>query len=236
MRYEKGRKDATHDRILEVAARKLRQHGIAGIGLAGVVSEAGLTNGAFYAHFSSKNELVEKCLERATDKQWQQFETEIAAGRLLNIVRAYLSEQHRDHPEDGCASAALLPEISRQNPDTRHVYTESVKRLLNALEKQLTDMPKGLKAREIAIGTLGLLIGTLQLARAVDDPSLSKDILTSGIHVASALIQLDEEEEIGGFGQLSKSARKFRHGVCLRCSPTGMKSIPRNGPQSSNRS
>lgn len=189
MRFEKGRKDTTHDHILEVAARKLRQDGIAGSGLAGIMSAAGLTNGAFYGHFSSKSELVEKSIERATDEQWQQFEKEIASGRLLNIVRAYLSEQHRDHPESGCASATLLPEISRQEPDTRHVYTESVKRLLNALEKQLADMPKGPKAREIAIATLGLLIGTLQVARAVDDPSLSKEILTAGIHVAGALIR-----------------------------------------------
>ena len=189
MRFEKGRKDTTHDRILEVAARKLRQDGIAGSGLAGIMSEAGLTNGAFYSHFSSKSEMVEKSIERATDEQWQQFEKEIASGRLLNIVRAYLSEQHRDHPESGCASAALLPEISRQEPDTRHVYTESVKRLLNALEKELGDMPRGPKACEIAIATLGLLIGTLQLARAVDDPSLSNNILTAGIHVAAALIQ-----------------------------------------------
>jgi AcrR family transcriptional regulator len=62
------------------------------------MSEAGLTNGAFYAHFSSKCEMVEKSLERATDEQWQQFEKEIASGRVLNIVHAYLSEQHRDQP------------------------------------------------------------------------------------------------------------------------------------------
>jgi len=193
MRYEKGRKDSTRDRILEVASRKLRQDGIAGSGLAGIMSAAGLTNGAFYAHFSSKSELVEKSLERATDEQWQQFEKDISSGHLFNIVRAYLSEQHRDHSESGCASAALLPEISRQEPDTRHVYTESVKRLLNAIEKQLADMPKGPKAREIAIGTLGLLIGTLQIARAVDDPALSKDILAAGTHVAGILIQPPRE-------------------------------------------
>ncbi len=189
MRYEKGRKDATHDHILDVAARRFRKDGIAASGLAGIMSEAGLTNGAFYAHFSSKNEMVEKSLKRATDEQWQQFEKEIAAGRLLNLVRAYLSEQHRDHADCGCPSAALLPEISRQEPVTRHVYTESVKRLLKAVEKQLPDMPKGPKARQIAIGTMGLLIGTLQMARAVDDPSLSEDILAAGTQVATALIQ-----------------------------------------------
>jgi len=189
MRYEKGHKDTTHDHILEVAARRFRKDGIAASGLAGIMSEAGLTNGAFYAHFSSKSEMVEKCIERATDDQWQQFEKEIAAGRLLNLVRAYLSEQHRDHSDSGCPSAALLPEISRQEPATRHVYTESLKRLLNAVEKQLPDMPKGPKARQIAIGTVALLIGSLQMARAVDDPFLSKDILAAGTQVATTLIQ-----------------------------------------------
>lgn len=189
MRYEKGRKDATHGRILEVAARRLRRDGIAGSGLAGIMGEAGLTNGAFYAHFSSKSDMVAKCIERTSDAQWQQFEKEIASGRLLDIIRAYLSEQHRDHPESGCPSAALLPEISRQEPATRQVYTSSVKRLLNALEKELPDLATGPKQREIAIGLLGLLIGTLQLARAVSDPSLSAEILAAGTHVAGALIQ-----------------------------------------------
>lgn len=189
MRYDKGHKATTHDQILDVAARRFRKDGIAASGLAGVMSEAGLTNGAFYAHFSSKSEMVEKCLERATDEQWNQFEKGIVSGHLLDIIRAYLSEQHRDHPDSGCPSAALLPEISRQEPATRHVYTESLKRLLNSVEKQLPDMPRGPKARQIALGTVGLLIGTLQMARAVDDPSLSEDILAAGIQVATALIQ-----------------------------------------------
>src|ERR1700720_2269825 len=151
--------------------------------------------GLFYAHFPSKNEMVEKCIERATDEQWQQFEKEIEAGRLLNLVRAYLSEEHRDHPDSGCSSAALPPEISRQEPATQHVYTESVKRLLDAVEPQLSNMPKGPKAREIAIGTMGILIGILQLARAVNDPSLSEEILAAGTHVAGALIQSGQRED-----------------------------------------
>jgi AcrR family transcriptional regulator len=187
MRYEKGHKDTTHSHLLEVAARRFRKHGIAASGLAGIMSEAGLTNGAFYAHFSSKREMVEKCIERATDDQWQQFEKEIASGRLLDLIRAYLSEEHRDHPASGCPSAALLPEISRQEPATRHVYTESVKRLLKIVEPQLWNMPRGPKAREIAIATMGLLIGTLQMARAVDDPSFSKEVLAAGVRVAIML-------------------------------------------------
>lgn len=189
MRYEKGHKAATHDHLLEVATRRFRKDGIAASGLAGIMSEAGLTNGAFYTHFSSKSEMVERCIEQATDDQWKQFEKEIASGRLLDLIHAYLSEEHRDHPDSGCPSAALLPEISRQEPSTRHVYTESVKRILDAVEPQLSSIPKGPKARQIAIATMGLLIGTLQLARAVDAPSLSEDILAAGTHVATTLIQ-----------------------------------------------
>lgn len=189
MRYEKGHKDATHNRLLDVAAHRFRQDGIAGTGLAGIMSDAGLTNGAFYAHFSSKSEMVEKSLERATDEQWQQLKQQIDAGRLLEIVHAYLSKEHRDHPDCGCPSAALLPEIARQEPPTRHVYTGSVKRLLHAVEQQLSDTPNEPRAREIAIATMGLLIGTLQLARAVDDPSFSEEILAAGTQVAATLIQ-----------------------------------------------
>lgn len=189
MRYEKGHKDATRDRILDVAARRFRQQGIAASGVAGIMSDAGLTNGAFFAHFASKSDLIAKSLERTTDEQWQQFEKAIEAGRLMEIVRNYLSEGHRDHADAGCPSAALLPEISRQDGATRRSYTASVKRLLNAVEKQLPNIPKGPKGREVAIGLFSLLIGTIQLSRAVDDPSLSKAILTAGARVATMLIE-----------------------------------------------
>ena len=196
MRYEKGHKGATYDRILDVATRRFRRDGIAASGVAGIMSEAGLTNGAFYAHFSSKSDMIKTSLERAVDEQWQQFENEIAAGHLLNIIRAYLSEEHRDHADSGCPAAALLPEISRQDPATRHVYTESVKRLIEAVESQLNDLPDGPTSREIAIGTLGLLIGTLQMARAVNDSSLSRDILAAGTEVALTLIQSGQRPKV----------------------------------------
>jgi hypothetical protein len=83
----------------------------------------------------------------------------LAAGRLMDVVRAYLSKAPRDHPDTGCPSAALLPEKSRQEPAAPRVYTQSVERLLNALEKALADMPKAPKAWEIAIGSFGLVIG-----------------------------------------------------------------------------
>jgi len=88
------------------------------------MSDAGLTNGAFYAHFSSKNELVEKSLERATDEQWHQFEKEIASGELLKVVRAYLSEQHRDHP----GPDARQPRFSLKSPASIRIRDASTPR------------------------------------------------------------------------------------------------------------
>ena len=144
-------------------------------------------NRAFHAHFFQERD--------GRDEPRKGHRRAMAAvqegnrfGTLARHHPPYLSGQCRDHPDSGCPSA-LLPEISRQEPVTRHVCSESVKRLLNAVEKQLPDMPKRPKAREIAFVTLGPLIGTLQIAPAVDDPSLSEDILAAGTHVASTLIQ-----------------------------------------------
>jgi TetR/AcrR family transcriptional regulator, transcriptional repressor for nem operon len=189
MRYEKGHKDTTHDRILQVAARRFREDGITGAGVAGIMSDAGLTKGGFYAHFDSKNEMIEKSLKQAIDGQWEQFEKEIASGNLLNIVRVYLSKEHRDDPGGGCPSAALLPEISRQDEATRRAYTESLERLLHALAGKLRETAKGPTPREAAIACVGLLVGILQLARAVNDASLSEELLSAGTQVATTLIQ-----------------------------------------------
>src|SRR3954462_519476 len=109
MRYEKGHKDASRRRILEVAAERFRAEGIAASGLAGIMSEAGLTNGAFYPHFQSKAELVRESLMAALEQQSGQIHDILATRGLEAVLAAYLSPQHRDHPEKGCVSAALLP-------------------------------------------------------------------------------------------------------------------------------
>src|SRR5215216_4429984 len=113
MRYEKGRKDASRRRIMEVAAERFRSEGIAASGLAGIMSEAGLTNGAFYPHFQSKAELVRECVAAALEDQSAQMDELLTAGGPEMAIDAYLSAAHRDNPDKGCASAALLPELAR---------------------------------------------------------------------------------------------------------------------------
>ena len=100
MRYEKGRKEASRRRIIEVASDRFRSDGIAATGLAGIMSDAGLTNGAFYPHFQSKAELVRDSVAAALDAQSQQIQELLASGGPEMAIQAYLSAEHRDNPNE----------------------------------------------------------------------------------------------------------------------------------------
>src|SRR5918996_5849317 len=127
MRYGKDHKQATRQRILEAAGRRFKEDGIDGAGVAAVMSDAGLTNGAFYAHFASKEDLVANVLADQLQAQRQSFEAQSPdRSGLEAFIRAYLSPQHRDECADGCPSAALLDEIARRPAATRQVFTDEL--------------------------------------------------------------------------------------------------------------
>ena len=193
MRYEKGRKDASRSRIMEVAAERFRCDGIAASGLASVMSDAGLTNGAFYPHFQSKAALVRESVAAALEDQSGQIREALTSGGLTMAIDAYLSAVHRDNPGKGCASAALLPEIAREPSETRQLYTERLQTLMHQVSAYLprqTRDPEG-----VALGVFATLIGALQLARAVEGTELSDRILAAGADAARALIQPRQDEE-----------------------------------------
>jgi TetR/AcrR family transcriptional regulator, transcriptional repressor for nem operon len=193
MRYEKGRKDASRSRIIEVAADHFRRDGIAASGLASIMKDAGLTNGAFYPHFGSKAELVRECVADALDEQTSWLQEALAAGGPEAAIEAYLSTAHRDNPSKGCASAALLPELSRQQAETRNLYTE---RFLTQVHQISAALPPQTKDREgVALGILATLIGALQLARAVERTALSDRILAAGADAARALIRARQKQK-----------------------------------------
>ena len=192
MRYEKGRKDASRRRIMEVAAERFRSEGIAASGLAGIMSDAGLTNGAFYPHFQSKAELVRESLASALDDQSQRLQDAFAAGGLEAVLAAYLSAEHRDIPGNGCVSAALLPELARQPPETRSLFASRVlamaQQMASSLPPQTPD-PEG-----VALALYATLIGTLQLARATQGTAVSDRILAAGADAARALVQSSHDK------------------------------------------
>jgi AcrR family transcriptional regulator len=192
MRYEKGRKDTTRQRIIEVASERFRNDGIAASGLAGIMSEAGLTNGAFYPHFSSKADLVRESVAAAMDKQAELMREIVAHGGIEAAVSEYLSPGHRDHPGTGCTLAALLPELARQPAEARSVYAER----LGAMVRQLASaLPQNIDDRiSAAIGLYATLIGTLQLARAVEGTELADRILAAGTDAARALADVRRAE------------------------------------------
>jgi AcrR family transcriptional regulator len=185
MRYEKGRKDASRRQIVKVAGERFRCDGIAASGLASVMSDAGLTNGAFYAHFDSKSELVRETVAAALEGLSKQVEDDIAAGGLAAAVGTYLSPEHRDDPAHGCSFAALLPELARQPVEARRVYTARFLALVGQLASALP--PQTPKPENTAMAMLATLIGTLQFAPTVNEPELSAQILRSGADAALRL-------------------------------------------------
>src|SRR6187549_1642900 len=122
MRYTPEHNDATRERILEAASRLFRQHGIAAVGLAKIMAEAGLTVGTFYTHFKSKEALLREALLRSLDARHEALEQVFHAADLETVLRAYLSPEHRDSPGSGCPIAALASEVARHPRATRQTF------------------------------------------------------------------------------------------------------------------
>ena len=188
MRYEKGHKDATRAHIIDVASRQFRGHGVAAVGLAGIMSDAGLTNGAFYNHFESKEDLVHAVIAKGLDRREERLRAVAAdnAG-LETMIRDYLTPRHRDRAEDGCPTAALVAEIARHSKPTRDAFTAKVQTFIELIATQI-HKGSATERRRNAVAIYGMMVGTLQLARAVNDKSLSDEILQGGVSAALALV------------------------------------------------
>jgi TetR/AcrR family transcriptional repressor of nem operon len=181
MRYSKDHKQATRQRIIEAAGRRFKEDGIDGAGVATVMSDAGLTNGAFYAHFKSKEDLLANVLADQLRSQRASFDAEPSDREgLETFIRAYLSAEHRDDPGAGCPSAALLDEIVRRPARTKKVFTGELTQLMDDIAARLdpTDLEA---ARTNALTLFALMVGTLQLARALTDRGQSDRLLARGV-------------------------------------------------------
>src|ERR1700761_8819608 len=187
MRYEKGHKAKTRTHIIEVASRRFRRDGASASGLAGIMAEAGLTNGAFYAHFESKEALLQEAVANTLAQKHVEFEHDNHPGcGIERVIRHYLNKDHLGNSEDGCPSAALLPEIGRQPERTRKAYEDGLLPYISALADHLPD-PGSDATNRRAIAIFSLRAGTLQIARAVADTSLAENILEGGVQAALIL-------------------------------------------------
>jgi TetR/AcrR family transcriptional regulator, transcriptional repressor for nem operon len=193
VRYGKEHKQATRRRIIQTAGRRFKRDGIDGSGIATLMADAGLTNGAFYAHFASKQELVATAVADQLRNQRESLGT-LAPGRagVEQYVREYLSVQHRDNPDDGCPSAALLDEIGRCPDAVKRAYTDGLLAMVDDIAARLAPQdPPSARAKTLSV--FALLVGTLQLSRALADRQLADQVLEQGIH--NALTLLDAEQQ-----------------------------------------
>jgi TetR/AcrR family transcriptional regulator, transcriptional repressor for nem operon len=181
-------KEVTHDRIVDAAARAIRRSGYNGTGVADIMKDAGLTHGGFYAHFPSRQAMLAEAADRAGSESVAMMER-IAAKlpqqqALPAMLQAYLSKEHLEGIETGCAAAALGSEMPRQTPEVRRAATRRIKEMIDLVARHSPDWGQP-SAHERALVTVATMVGALMLARAVDEPKLSDGLRESALrHLA----------------------------------------------------
>jgi len=176
MRYPAAETAEKHTRALESAARLFRERGFSGASISEIMMATGLTHGSFYNHFESKEELLAEAFANASKKAVAEVDTvERTLEGKRGLYREYLSTTHRDNVGDGCIMAALATDF-RDQPKARAVVTSHIKMLVEKFAERFPWSPRR-NARKQAIRALASMVGGLILARAVEDPSLSNEIL-----------------------------------------------------------
>lgn len=176
-----SRKRISYERILDVAARAIRRDGYAGVGVADVMNEAGLTHGGFYAHFKSREAMLAKALEHAGEVSKEILSQRMAArcargnSPFRALVELYLSEKHLVSAETGCPVAALGSEMPRQSSELREESCRRVRALLNMVKQVLP--PEA--TPENAMVVTSTMVGALQLARTLGDNAQGKALLAA---------------------------------------------------------
>ncbi len=183
MRYPRDHKEKSRHKIITVAAKEYRRRGIAGFGVDDAMKGAGLTKGAFYAHFSSKEELVREALHEAmTSSPVLQDGTKNQ--NLKQLVDHYLEIEHRDHPEKGCPIPSLIEEVARHPKRTREGFVSGAKEILSLIEAHLPKSKTPLARQKAALAIFSTMLGALQLARVTPDRDLSRKVLEAAREAA----------------------------------------------------
>ena len=171
MKVSREQMAQNRSRIICEAGRLFREKGFDAVSVVEVMKAAGLTHGGFYGHFRSKDDLIARVIGNSVDNN----EVAIDAGSWIDT---YLSPPHRDHPELGCPTAALAGLMRQQAPEAR----ASMAKVLAAQIDRFAEIMPGDNATErrlAAIGSWSAMVGALILARSVDDPALSGEILAT---------------------------------------------------------
>jgi TetR/AcrR family transcriptional repressor of nem operon len=187
MGYSQAQKAESRQRVLENASWQIREHGIEALGVADCMRSAGLTHGAFYGHFSSRDALILEALELAVSQSEKRMALAAsnAAKRgetpLQAIAESFLSDRHVKNPGKGCALCALAGEARHANPDIRDRLTDDVRKLAERIAQAAPA-----DSEDASLGILATIVGAVTLARAVDDDKLAKSILSASLGLVMA--------------------------------------------------
>ncbi|MBV1885860.1 MAG: TetR/AcrR family transcriptional regulator [Parvibaculaceae bacterium] len=176
------------NRLLRVASRALRKFGASKLSINDVTAQAGLTHGAFYAHFKNKRDLLRQAFHAAFDHRETWLATASAPSpdkRKAQLIASYLTPEHRDHPENGCAFAACALDVARGEPEAKQAFEEELKISLARVEGLLTSSSTTAEKAE-AINLISTCVGAMVLSRAVDDPQFSQAILDTARDLSDA--------------------------------------------------
>jgi TetR/AcrR family transcriptional repressor of nem operon len=169
MRYPAEETAAKHGRIVKEASRLFRERGFENVSVGEVMKAAGLTHGAFYAHFGSKEELQAAAVAYGQKVSLGRVQRSKSNQSKGSYADRYLSRWHRDNPGDGCTMAALAQEVARSTPEIKAALEQGLEEILSARGGD----------RNQAIFRAAALLGGVVLARAVQDRRLSDEILRS---------------------------------------------------------
>jgi TetR/AcrR family transcriptional regulator, transcriptional repressor for nem operon len=178
MRYPEGHKEAVRATIVKNAARALRHAGLAGVSIPVLMKQAGLTHGGFYAHFKNRDELVAAAVLSAADETGEALFSK-DAGDLAATLRAYLSKEHVAHPERGCVLAALGTEGRQQSAPVRRAFAHAARGFIRLVSQKLEAVSPDAERSDDALRLAAQMIGSILLARLVDDPALAGRILNA---------------------------------------------------------
>lgn len=178
MSHRAGQKEESRARILASAGRGFRSLGYGGLGVDGLAKEAGVTSGAFYAHFKSKSAAFKEAVAKGmSDLHHAILEMRESAGARWSrrFIDFYTSDRRTCDLAESCALQSLTCDVARAGEDVREAYEEEFRKVIAAVAEGLENTPAK-KRRAEAIALLALLAGGVSLARAVTDPALGKEI------------------------------------------------------------
>jgi len=195
MRYSESHKQETHEKLVKIAARMLREKGPDGFAVAELMNEAGLTHGGFYAHFESKEACVAEALREIFTQMGRRTQRNIEGlpprHALATVIDLYVSPYHRDNLGDGCPVTSLNSDMPRQPQAVRDAFDSGVKAMVAMMKSRLAAAHVD-NAESLAPAVLAAIVGAVSMSRAVSDKTLSDELLVAARNGIKARLGLND--------------------------------------------